>query len=420
MAESSAPAAVPKRRKVVNELHQTEKDYVTSLQALSWCFLKPLSQRAQTLPPEIAMELAALEPLVETIKSIHVVFLQDIKKAITASPVPAIAGVGPPFLQMANYLKTYKNYVGHYQKLVPLLAARKNDAAFVGILEGLKTKECKGHGLKDFLIMPIQRIPRYNMLIADLVKHTEEDSDDYGPLIQAKELVLTIAAAVEHTSVHAENSAKMMTLASTLLFNRVPKVKLLESHRKLLWDLDKVSTALPSGNDTGQLHLYVFNDLLLFTRGSPEEAVYTVFVPQEVLQWNAKDTQGGQGVMEIEVEAGLLFVTLPSKNLQELESTLDVKELDERQTVPVLNAIERTIDSDTSPDPSRRKRRGSLLNSISNKLGMKSLTRTNSESDMSVGPEESSGSPRGSPLGRASLKRTYSLSDAEIRGSKSK
>ena len=32
----AAPVVLSKRRKVVCELHQTEKDYVTSLQALSW------------------------------------------------------------------------------------------------------------------------------------------------------------------------------------------------------------------------------------------------------------------------------------------------------------------------------------------------------------------------------------------------
>ena len=62
-------------------------------------------------------------------------------------------------------MKTYTQYVTHYQPIVQMLKTRK-DALFTNYLNGLVTSECKGKGLKDYLIMPVQRIPRYNMMLA--------------------------------------------------------------------------------------------------------------------------------------------------------------------------------------------------------------------------------------------------------------
>ena len=64
----------------------------------------------------------------------------------------------------ALYLKFYSQYVTHYQTVVQLLAKKKADKNLQTLLEKLKP-ESRGKGLKDYMIMPIQRIPRYQMLL---------------------------------------------------------------------------------------------------------------------------------------------------------------------------------------------------------------------------------------------------------------
>jgi hypothetical protein len=41
-----------------------------------------------------------------------------------------------------------------------------DDQNLADLLNSLKTDECKGKRVQDYLIMPIQRIPRYNMFLA--------------------------------------------------------------------------------------------------------------------------------------------------------------------------------------------------------------------------------------------------------------
>lgn len=62
-------------------------------------------------------------------------------------------------------MKTYSQYVNHYQMVVQLLAKRKSDSELQNILESFKP-DPRGKGIKDYMIMPIQRIPRYQMLLA--------------------------------------------------------------------------------------------------------------------------------------------------------------------------------------------------------------------------------------------------------------
>ena len=38
----------------------------------------------------------------------------------------------------------------------------------------------RGLSLEDFLVKPIQRLPKYVLLLKDLLKHTNEDHPDYN------------------------------------------------------------------------------------------------------------------------------------------------------------------------------------------------------------------------------------------------
>ena len=54
--------------------------------------------------------------------------------------------------------------MNHYQNAVQLLAKKKTDKTLQNMLFRLKPQPA-GKGIKDYMIMPIQRIPRYQMLL---------------------------------------------------------------------------------------------------------------------------------------------------------------------------------------------------------------------------------------------------------------
>lgn len=63
--------------------------------------------------------------------------------------------------------------------------------------------------IESFLIMPVQRLPRIEMLLKDLLKHTDENHPDYFELSKAFEGISELTAFVNEKKREAENFEKM-------------------------------------------------------------------------------------------------------------------------------------------------------------------------------------------------------------------
>ncbi|KAG2194377.1 hypothetical protein INT46_011095 [Mucor plumbeus] len=57
-------------------------------------------------------------------------------------------------------------------------------------------KETSQFSMQDYLIIPVQRVARYGLLLADLVKHTQPTHSDYNNLIKAHQIVTSLASAM--------------------------------------------------------------------------------------------------------------------------------------------------------------------------------------------------------------------------------
>jgi hypothetical protein len=65
-------------------------------------------------------------------------------------------------------------------------------------------------GLASYLILPIQRIPRYQLLLRDLIQHTEPTHHDYSDLQTAEEKIRQVA-------VHLNEAMKIIDATNELL-----------------------------------------------------------------------------------------------------------------------------------------------------------------------------------------------------------
>lgn len=60
---------------------------------------------------------------------------------------------------------------------------RQNRDSLVKLInEFAQSPECKGNGLESFLILPVQRLPRYRMLFHELSSITDPSHPDYDDL----------------------------------------------------------------------------------------------------------------------------------------------------------------------------------------------------------------------------------------------
>lgn len=115
--------------------------------------------------------------------------------------------LGDVLLDLTPFLKMYTQYTGNYERAVELLDEYENDnKAFISFMnKAYENPVRQGQNLRSFLIMPIQRIPRYKLLIEDLVKNTPQDHPDYTNLTNALDKLAAVAIQVDMAILEQKN-----------------------------------------------------------------------------------------------------------------------------------------------------------------------------------------------------------------------
>jgi hypothetical protein len=82
---------------------------------------------------------------------------------------------GPIFLKMAPFLKMYTAYSNKYEEGINTFNTMlKKNEKFAALIKEQQAASGLTNGLFDLLIQPIQRVPRYSLLLKDLINHTSE------------------------------------------------------------------------------------------------------------------------------------------------------------------------------------------------------------------------------------------------------
>eukprot|EP00003_Mantamonas_plastica_P017024 TRINITY_DN2844_c0_g1_i10.p1 TRINITY_DN2844_c0_g1~~TRINITY_DN2844_c0_g1_i10.p1 ORF type:complete len:1160 (+),score=379.73 TRINITY_DN2844_c0_g1_i10:139-3480(+) len=243
------------RLMVLNELVETEKTFVNSLTILIQEFLIPVREMELLTPGEVSKVFS----VVETIAGLNKKLLTDMEEAMKS----ATPDIGSVFLEMAPFLKVYAQYVNNYTSAMPTLAKlQKTKKKFNKFLE----EALANSGLNDlpsFLIMPVQRIPRYRLLLQDLLKFTDETHATWAKLTEALELIKEIADYINERKRQAENRDKVIQIQQMLSGdNKAPM--LIDSNRLFIQE-GLVHKKTRRGNKLKERLLILFNDMAIAT-----------------------------------------------------------------------------------------------------------------------------------------------------------
>ncbi|XP_069720120.1 dynamin-binding protein isoform X1 [Phaenicophaeus curvirostris] len=179
--ESPEQRMLEKRSKVIEELLQTERDYIRDLEMCVERIMVPL-QRAQ-------MQNIDFEGL---FGNIHVIITFSKQLLSTLETSDAI---GPVFLtQRAELESVYKVYCQNHDEAITLLETYEKDEKIqkllLDLLDSLRSLYsewgCTNYiNLGSFLIKPVQRVMRYPLLLMELLSATPEAHPDKAPLTAA-------------------------------------------------------------------------------------------------------------------------------------------------------------------------------------------------------------------------------------------
>lgn len=108
---------------------------------------------------------------------------------------------GPIFVSVGTSFRLYKMYAAAHENAVKAIhTITENEDALNVCKSIVGDPDMAPHDaileLNSLLIAPIQRIPRYLLLLQDLIKHTAPDSSDRADLEKAHKTILEVAGEV--------------------------------------------------------------------------------------------------------------------------------------------------------------------------------------------------------------------------------
>lgn len=254
-----------RRSKVATEMLTTEQSYVGSLRRVVELFIVPLRDKGneQVITAE---ERKALFSEIEVILGLNSSLLSELEERMAQWSFDQC--LGDIFKQFTSFLKVYTSYINNFDNSITTLAKLKqsnaNFSAYLSYAES--RKECNGLQINSFLVMPVQRIPRYVLLLKDFLRHTPEDHDDHANVNKALADMQQVAAYIEKKKEEAENIYHIMAIQDSLVgkFNTI-----VVPGRKYKFE-GALSEAVVSSKRTKRktegYYCFLFNDLFVVAR----------------------------------------------------------------------------------------------------------------------------------------------------------
>lgn len=184
------------RVKVASEILSTEETYVTSLRALRETYLLPMKEEAaKASGARISKaQVSAIFSDIEVIVNVNDHFYQELAKRVEHFCATSTM-LSDIFLMIAPFFKSYSRYCNNYDNALAVLKdLRKVDEFKAWIAAMDKASDRTKLGITSYLILPIQRVPRYRLLLEDLIKHTPDHHPDKAGLQEALEKIKDVAS----------------------------------------------------------------------------------------------------------------------------------------------------------------------------------------------------------------------------------
>jgi len=292
-------SGLEERRELLREILASERAYVDSLRVLVTHFLQPL-QREMADGNKIVSKktLEGIFSNVFQLMTLNVELLRVMELELTNTEQQRAGGrkksgedspgskgdedlaiaITNAFKEIIPYFKMYSWYVNNYPNAVNLLKSEQaNNKKFAKFLAEQHSHEiCKGLDLGAYLIMPVQRLCKYPLLFARLLKETPEENADYNNIKQVTQVVNEITSVVDLDRDRAEKSLRGFEIANFVNLETMAKrmgeekLTLLEAGRVFRYEwhgtLSRAINKRSSQEQQKPRTMFLFSNVLLITK----------------------------------------------------------------------------------------------------------------------------------------------------------
>ncbi|XP_074204688.1 FYVE, RhoGEF and PH domain-containing protein 2 isoform X5 [Camelus bactrianus] len=184
----------PEEKRIVQELLETEQAYVARLHLLDQVFFQELLKEARSSKafPEDVVRLIFSN--ISSIYQFHAqFFLPELQQRLddwTTTP-----RIGDVIQKLAPFLKMYSEYVKNFERAIELLATWTDKSLpFQDVLTRIQNSEASGSlTLQHHMLEPVQRIPRYELLLKEYVQKLPAQAPDLADAQKALDMIFSAA-----------------------------------------------------------------------------------------------------------------------------------------------------------------------------------------------------------------------------------
>lgn len=156
------------------------------------------------------------------------------------------------------YLQYLSNFTTAQVKRGDLLT---NNSRFSQFVEEAKLNPvCNGQDIESLLILPVQRIPRYRLLLEELLKCTPEDHAEFPLIQQALTRVSEVAAANNQDIKERDSRKKLMDIMMS--FDEKSRVNLMDDPSRKF--LKEATFSRQCRRGVKEFHFWLFSDCLIY------------------------------------------------------------------------------------------------------------------------------------------------------------
>ncbi|XP_053458464.1 FYVE, RhoGEF and PH domain-containing protein 2 isoform X2 [Nycticebus coucang] len=250
----------PEEKRIVQELLETEQAYVARLHLLDQVFFQELLRTARSskaFPEEVVRIIFSN---ISSIYQFHAqFFLPELQRRLddwTVTP-----RIGDVIQKLAPFLKMYSEYVKNFERAAELLATwTEKSPLFQEVITRIQSSEASGSlTLQHHMLEPVQRIPRYELLLKEYVQKLPAQAPDQADAQKALDMIFS---AAQHSNAAITEMERLQDLW--------------EVYQRLGLDddiVDPSNTLLREGpvlkisfrrSDPLERYLFLFNNMLLY------------------------------------------------------------------------------------------------------------------------------------------------------------
>ncbi|CAF1236085.1 unnamed protein product [Rotaria sordida] len=251
-----------KRKAIAMQMYDTEKSYVEALKNLVTKYYLPMKDKTV-----ISNDL--LNDIFYKIPEIHIhhtAFLISLSQKL--SEWDNKQTVGDLLLQMftrTSVIETYTSFVNNYKTAQIAIRLCRDSSSFNKFLEH-QARDHRGKlTLRDLIIQPVQRIPRYELYIKDFLKCTNLNHPDYQLLLKAQSEIHSLAEQIDQVQKDVGSTELTVTNNSLeVVQDMIENLNDLVNADRYYIRHDVVTFQSPSGLKKDR-YIFLFNDLVIIT-----------------------------------------------------------------------------------------------------------------------------------------------------------